>query len=65
MKGKIEGRIEVMGRRVTRSKQLLDNLKEDRGYCRFEEEELDLMAGRNGFLRGYGLVVRRTSSLIT
>jgi hypothetical protein len=30
--GKIEGRIEVMGRRGRRWKQLLDDIKETRGY---------------------------------
>jgi hypothetical protein len=33
---KIERRIEVMGRRRRRTKQLLDDLKERRGYCKLE-----------------------------
>jgi len=32
MKGKIEGRIEMTGRRGRSRKQLLDGLKESRGY---------------------------------
>jgi hypothetical protein len=32
IEGKIEGRIEVAGRRGRRRKQLLDDLKEKRGY---------------------------------
>jgi hypothetical protein len=32
IEGRTEGRIEVMGRRGRRCKQLLDNLKEKRGY---------------------------------
>jgi hypothetical protein len=54
----------VTGRRGRRGKRLLDDLKEDRGYCKFEEEELDLIAGRNYLLRGYGPVVRRTKTLM-
>jgi len=41
VKGKIEGRLEVMGRRGRRSKQLLDALREKRGYGELEEEALD------------------------
>jgi len=62
IEGKIEGRIEVKGRRERRRKQLLDGLKDNRGYCKFEEEGLYLIAGRNDFLRGYGPVVRRTTT---
>jgi hypothetical protein len=32
IEGKIEGMIEVIGRRGRRRKQLLDGLKEERGY---------------------------------
>ena len=37
IEGKIEGRMEVTGRRGRRSKQLLDDLKENRGYCKLKE----------------------------
>jgi hypothetical protein len=33
----IRGKIEVAGRRGRRRKQLLDDLKEKRGYCTLEE----------------------------
>jgi len=38
---KVEGRIEVTGRQVRRRKQLLDDLKERRGYWKSNEEALD------------------------
>jgi hypothetical protein len=41
IEGKIEGRIEVTGRRVRRRKQLLDDLKETKGYWKLKEEALD------------------------
>jgi hypothetical protein len=62
IEGKVDGRIEVMERRRRRRKQILDELTEGRGYCKFKEEELDLLAGRNGFLRGYEPAVRRTTT---
>ena len=36
--GKIEGKIKVMGRRVRRSKQLLDDLNNTIGYCKLKPE---------------------------
>jgi hypothetical protein len=57
--GKLEGRIEVMGRRGRRRKQLLDDLKEKRRYCELKEEALDRTVWRNRFGRGYGPVVRK------
>jgi hypothetical protein len=36
IEGKIEGRVEVTGRRGGRSKQLLDGLKEKRGYWKLK-----------------------------
>jgi hypothetical protein len=36
-----EGRIEVMGRRGIKCKQLLDDLKEKRGYWELKAEALD------------------------
>jgi len=38
--GNIEGRIEVTGRRGRRSKQLLDDLEERRGYWKLKREVL-------------------------
>jgi hypothetical protein len=37
---KIGGRIDVKGRRERRRKQLLDKLKEKRGYCELKEKVL-------------------------
>jgi hypothetical protein len=41
IEGKVEGRIQVAGRRGKRRKQLLDDLQEMRGYCTFREQALD------------------------
>jgi hypothetical protein len=38
IEGKLEGRIEMTGRRGRRRKQLLDDLKEKRGYWEIERE---------------------------
>jgi hypothetical protein len=38
VEGRIEGRIEMTGSRGRRPKQLLDDLKETRGYCKLKEE---------------------------
>jgi len=56
--GKIEGRIEVTGRRGRISKQLLDDLKEMRGCWKLKEEPLDRTLWKIHFGRGYGHVVR-------
>jgi hypothetical protein len=39
--GKLEGRIEMTGRRGRRRKQLLDDLTEKRRYWKLKEEALD------------------------
>ena len=57
IEGKIEGRVEVTGRRG-RSKQLLDGLKEKRGYWKLREEALDRTVCRTRCGRGCGPVVR-------
>ena len=61
IEGKIQGRIEVTGRRGRRSKQLLDDLKEKRGYWKLKEEALDRTLWRICFGRGYGPVARQTT----
>jgi hypothetical protein len=61
IEGKIEGRIEVMGRRGRRHMQLFDDLKEKGGYWKLKEEALDRFAWRTRFGRGYGPVVRQTT----
>jgi hypothetical protein len=41
IEGKLERRIEMMGRRGRRCKQLLDDLKEKRRYWKLKEKALD------------------------
>jgi hypothetical protein len=59
--GKIEGMIEMKGRLGRRRKQLLDDLKEKRGYCKLREEALDRTVWRTGLGRGCGAVVRQST----
>jgi hypothetical protein len=61
IEGKIEGRIDVMGRRGRRRKQLLDDLKERRGVRKLKEEALGCTLRRTRFGRGFGTVVRQTT----
>jgi hypothetical protein len=61
IEGKAEGRIEVMGRRGRRRKQLLADLEEKGMYWKLKDEALDRTFRRNGFGRGYGPVVRPTA----
>jgi hypothetical protein len=59
VKGKVEGRIEVAGRRGRRRhKKLMGDLKEKRGFCRLKEEALHRTLWRTRFGRTYGLVDR-------
>jgi hypothetical protein len=60
IEGKVEGRIEVAGRRGRRGKQILDDLKEKRGYWKLIEEALDLTLWRTRFGKGFGPVVRHS-----
>jgi len=52
--GKIEGRIEETGRLGRRRKQILDDLKEMRGYCKLKVEALDCIVWRTRFRRPFG-----------
>jgi hypothetical protein len=52
--GKIKGGIEVTGRRGRRSRKLLDDLKERRGYSHLKEEALDRTMWRARFGREIG-----------
>jgi hypothetical protein len=61
IEGKLKGRIDVTGRRGTRRKQLLDDLKEKKGYWKLKEEALDRTVWRTRIGRGYGSVVRQTA----
>jgi hypothetical protein len=51
-----------MGRRDRRGKQLLDDLKETRGFWTLKEEALDRILWRTRFGRDYGIVVRLLDS---
>ena len=53
IEGKIEGGIEVTGRRGRRRRKLLDDLKGRRGYSHLKEEALDRTMWRARFGRGF------------
>jgi hypothetical protein len=59
--GKIEGRIEVKGRRGRIRKLLLGDLKDTRVYWQLEEETVDRTELRSCFGRGCGPVVRQAT----
>jgi hypothetical protein len=61
IEGKIQGEVEVTGRRGRRRTKLLDDLKERRGYSHLKEEALDRTTWRARFGRGFGPVVRQTA----
>ena len=61
IEGKIQGWIEVTGRRGRRRRKLLDDLKERRGYSQLKEEALDRTIWRARFGRAFGPVVRQTT----
>ena len=48
-------------RRGRRSKKLLDDLKDRRGYCHLKEEALDRTQWRHRFGGGFGPVVRQNT----
>jgi hypothetical protein len=60
IEGKIRGGIEVTGRRGRRRRELLDDLKERRGYSHLKEEALDRTVWRARFGRDFGPVVIQT-----
>jgi hypothetical protein len=64
IEGKLEGRIEMTGRRGRRRKQLLDDLKEKRRYWKLKEKALDRILWRSRFGRSYGPSVRQTTELM-
>jgi hypothetical protein len=49
----------VRGRRRSKRRKLLDELKERRGYCHLKEEALDRIMWRARFGRGFGPVARQ------
>jgi hypothetical protein len=62
IEGKIQGGIEVTGKRGRRRRKLLDDLKEMRGYSHLKEEALDRAMWRARFGTGFGLVGRQTAT---
>ena len=62
IEGKIQGGIEVTGRRGRRRRKLLDDLKERRGYSHLKEKVLDRTMWRGRFGRGFGPVVRQNNN---
>ena len=56
---KREEAMEVTGRQGRKGKQLLDAIKEMKGYCQLKQEALDCTLWRTGFGRGFGPVVRQ------
>jgi len=59
IEGKIKRGIEVTERRGRRSRKLLDDVKERRGYCQLKEEALDRTMWRARFGRVFGPVVKQ------
>jgi hypothetical protein len=60
IEGKIKRGIEVTGRRGRRSRKLLDDLKDRRGYLHLKKKALDHTMCTARFGRGFGPVVRQT-----
>jgi len=58
---KIDGRIEVTGRRGIILKQLLNDVKEKRGYWKLKEETPACTVCRTSFGRVYGPLLRQTT----
>jgi hypothetical protein len=61
IEGKTQERIKVMRRRERIRKQVLDDLREMKGYLKLKKEALDRTLWRTGFGRGYGPVVRQNA----
>ena len=53
----------MTGRRRRRCKQLLDEIKETRGYCKLKEVALGRTVWITGFGRDYGPFVRQTAGM--
>jgi len=59
IEGKTEQRLDIAVRRGIRCKQLLDDLKEKRGYWKLKGEALDRTVWGTGFVSGYGSVIKK------
>jgi hypothetical protein len=62
--GKGGGRMEVKERLGRKCKQLLDDLKETKVYCKLKEKALDRTLWRMHFGRGYAPLVREKNVLM-
>jgi len=60
IQGKVDERVEVVGTRGRRRKQILDDLKEERGCWKLKEGTLYRNMWRACFGRGYGPVAGKT-----
>jgi len=65
IEGKIQGGIEVRGRQGRRRRNLLDGLKERRGYSHLKEEALVRTMWRARFGRGFGPIVQQAVHIFT
>ena len=63
IEGKIKGEMEVKSRRGRRCRELLDDLKDKRGYSHLKEEALGRLMWRNRFRGGFEPVVRQNTEL--
>jgi len=59
----MEEKIEVTGRRGRRRTQILDVLKDRRGYCKLRAETIDRSLRRSRCGRGCGHFVKRPAEL--
>jgi len=64
IEGKIEGRIEMAVRRGRSRKQLLDDLKEKRGFWTLKEEALDRTVWRTRLGGGCGPAIKQTTEIM-
>ena len=60
-KGKTDGSVGVMGRRGRQRKQLLDDLKERRRYCKLKDDALNHTVCVNRFGRSCGPLLRHAT----
>ena len=60
----IDAKISVTRKRRKRRKQLLDGLKEKRGYCKLKEKAKERTLWRTRFGSCYGPVVRQTNERV-
>ena len=51
----------MTGRERMKRKQILDDLKKRRGYCKFKEKALDCTVWKTRFGRGYRPITRQTT----